>query len=364
MAVEIARVGRQVVKGIPYLQKELGRRLSLQTGHVFSTPSTYYVIFSGKCNLACAFCTIYHQVEPILTREQMLAIVHQAKELSGSGFNISLSGGEPTIFKPLYEALETAQKLGVNFGFTTNALALTKANVQRILSYDPFNINVSLESVDPKINEALRPAENGTKRTLDAIDNLMAEKERVGARVSIIVKPTIMEQNYRGLPDLIRHFGKDTKVQINFQPYVGKEGDPFWVQDLKDLRRVLDEILALQQEGYRVMGNAGTLQGFHEYLSDPPIEGGIRHLDLEGHKRNCDIGLRSMFIYPSGDVFFCDFLKKPIGNIKNNTLKEIYYGQTAGSQRKVMVRCNIDCQQTCKRPIPLHVKARAFLRMG
>lgn len=363
MALEVARVAGQIVKGLPYLKKELGRRLSLQTGGVYATPSTYYVIFSGKCNLACTFCTIWEQVEPMLTREQMLAIVQQAKDLSGSGFNISLSGGEPTIFKPLYEALETAQKLGVNFGFTTNALALTKGNIQKILSYDPFNINVSLESIDPKINESLRPMENGTKRTMEAIENLVAEKERTKSRVSIIVKPTIMEMNYRGLPDLVRHFGKNSKAQINFQPYVGKTGDPFWVQDLKDLRRVLDEIVALQEEGYPVIANRDTIQGFYDYLADPPTDA-MRHLDLNGQKRNCDIGLRSMFIYPNGDVFFCDFLKKPIGSIHKNTLSEIYYGEIANRQRKVMERCNIDCQQTCKRPIPLHVKAKAFLRMG
>ena len=71
----------------------------------------------------------------MLTREEMLRIIHEAKELSGSGFNISLSGGEPTIFKPLYECLEVSQKLGVNFGFTTNALGLTKNNIERLLSY-------------------------------------------------------------------------------------------------------------------------------------------------------------------------------------------------------------------------------------
>ena len=142
---EAVRIAKQVVKGIPYLQKELGRRLSLQTGRVFATPSTYYVIFSGRCNLSCTFCTIWREVEPILTKEQMLNIVKQTKELSGAGYNISLSGGEPTIFKPLYETLEYAQKLGVNFGFTTNSLGLTKNNIQRILAYDPFNINVSLD---------------------------------------------------------------------------------------------------------------------------------------------------------------------------------------------------------------------------
>jgi MoaA/NifB/PqqE/SkfB family radical SAM enzyme len=71
-----------------------------------------------------------------------------------------------------------------------------------------------------------------------------------------------------------------------------------------------------------------------------------------------------MFVYPNGDVFFCDFLKHPIGNLYENSLSEIYYGETADAQRRTMVHCNIDCQQTCKRPTPLLVKARAFLRMG
>ena len=145
---------------------------------------------------------------------------------------------------------------------------------------------------------------------------------------------------------------------------MGLLGDPFWIKDLADLRRVLDEIRALRDEGYRVIGNDDAFDGFYDYLSHPPIDGNMRHLELNGHKRNCDIGLRSMFIYANGDAFFCDFLKKPIGNIHKNSLSEIYYGDTANGQRKVMVRCNIDCQQTCKRPIPLITKAKTFLRMG
>jgi hypothetical protein len=60
-----------------------------------------------------------------------------------------------------------------------------------------------------------------------------------------------MEQNYRTLPDLVRHFGKDSSVQIHFQPFVGKEGDIFWVRDMKTLRAVFDEILTLRAEGHR-----------------------------------------------------------------------------------------------------------------
>jgi len=355
---------KQVVKGLPYLKKELARDLSIRTGKVLATPITYYVIFSGKCNLACTFCTIYQHVEPILSGETMLRIIRDIKELSRTWFNISLSGGEPTIYKPLYASLELAQQLGINFGFTTNGLAMTKENTKRILSYDPFNINVSLESVDPKINEHLRPIKDGTARTLRGIENIMEEKERVRSRVSVIVKPTIMEQNYRGLPDLVRHFGKRSRVLINFQPFVGKKGDRHWVQDLTSLRRVMDELIALQKDGYPIVANERVINGFMGYFSSPPDQDDHKHLELNGHKRNCDIGLRSMGIFPNGDVHFCDFLKQPIGNIYKNSLSDIYYGRTAGSQRKRMVYCSIDCQQTCKRPTPLWVKARSFLSMG
>jgi len=358
------RIARQVIKGIPYLRKELAKRMSLQTGRVFATPSTYYVIFSGRCNIACPFCVIHKQVEPTIPAEGMLRIVREAKELSGSGFNISLSGGEPMIYKPLYETLELAHKLGVNFGFTTNGLALTPANVQRALAFDPFNINISLESVDPKVNETLRPFPDGTRKTLEGIDHLLKEKDRTGSRVSIIVKPTIMEQNYRSLPDLVRYFGKHSQVQVNFQPFVGNKGERFWVHDAQDLRRVFDELLDLRRAGCSVVGDAAQFQGFWDYLSDPPNNETTRHFELHGHKRNCDIGLRTMFIYPNGDAFFCDFLKKPIGNIHQKSLSEIYYGETANKQRRVMIYCNIDCQQACKRPTPLWVKARAFLKMG
>jgi MoaA/NifB/PqqE/SkfB family radical SAM enzyme len=359
----LVQIAKQGVKGIPFLEKELRRRVSLKTGHVLATPTTYYVIPTGRCNLACTFCEIYKHPDPALPGETMLRIIRDAKELSRGGFNISISGGEPMIYKPIYEALELAQKLGVDLGFTTNGLQLSQRNVERVLSYDPFNINVSLESVDPAINDALRrPAR--TQRILEGIETLLKEKERTKARVSIIVKPTIMEQNYRVLPDLVRHFGRHSKVQVNFQPFVGVKEDPHWVRDLDRLKAVFQEIRGLQREGYSVLGNESTFQGFVDYAANPPIMGNYRHLDLGGQKRNCDIGLRAMFIYPNGEVFFCDFLGRPIGNVHQQSLSDIFYGVAADGQRKEMVWCDIDCQQTCKRPTPLLVKARAFLRMG
>lgn len=356
-------VGR-VIEGLPYLKKELARRTSLATGRVLATPTSYYIIFTGRCNLACPFCKIHEQVDPQLSDEILFRLVREAKELSGTGFFISLSGGEPSAYAPLFELLELSQKLGVNFGFTTNGLALTKKNVQRIIAAEPFNVNVSLEAVDPKINEPLRPFNDGTRKTMQGIEWLVEEKRRTGARTSIFVKTTILEQNYRTIPDLVRYYGKDSGVQVNFQPYWGLGDAPFWPKDLVKLAEVIAELKALRREGYPVVGNDRTLNGFYEYLKNPPVEGKKRFLDLEGEKRNCDIGLRTMFIKPTGDTYFCELLDEPIGNVHKQSLSEMYYGAVAREQRRSMVYCNIDCQQTCKRPIPLTVKAMTFLKMG
>jgi sulfatase maturation enzyme AslB (radical SAM superfamily) len=359
------RAVKQVAKGVPYLNQELRRRISMSTGRVFATPTTYYVIPTGRCNIACPYCWIHHHVDPTLSREVMFRIIREAKELSRSGFRIQLSGGEPMIYKPFYDALALAQELRVDFGFTTNGHALNKSNVAKILAFDPFNVNVSLDAIDATINEALRPMKDGTRRTLEGIENLVAEKERARSRVSIVIKPTIMDQNYKDLPNLVRYFGKCSKIQIHFQPFVGDtKDDAYYVKDIPAFQYVVEELIQLRHEGHPIVGQEETFRGFINYFRDPPTSAGIRHLDLGGQKRNCDIGLRSMFIYPNGDVMFCDFLKQAIGNIHDQSLQEIYYGVVAGEQRNKMIYCDIDCQQTCKRPTPLFEKARTFMRMG
>jgi sulfatase maturation enzyme AslB (radical SAM superfamily) len=361
---DVVRMAKQVWRGVPYLKKELGRSLAMRTGKLLATPQMYYVIFSGRCNVACTFCTIYKEVEPMLSSEVMLRIVREAHELSGSGFNMSLSGGEPLIYKPLYEALELAHQLNVNFGFTTNGYLLTKQNVARALASNLFNINVSIESVTPSVNEAVRPRKNGTQQTLEGIDNLVEEKRRTVARVAIMVKTTIMEQNYRTLPELVRYFNRYPEVQVSLQPYFGPLESGFWVKDVDDFERVMTELKALRGAGAGLMADAGTLDGFTHYFRHPPKSAAVTRLNLNGEKRGCDIGYRTLSIAPNGGVQFCDLLARDIGNVNEQSLGDMYRGEVAARLRERIDVCNIDCQRTCQRSIPISTKVRAFLRMG
>jgi hypothetical protein len=94
-------------EGVPYLRKEIARSLSVKTGILWATPSRFYVVSTSRCNAQCIFCpqvASRSQCSAELSHEAMMSIVRVRKELSPSGFNVSVSGGEPLVHAPVNEA--------------------------------------------------------------------------------------------------------------------------------------------------------------------------------------------------------------------------------------------------------------------
>lgn len=352
-------------QGLPFLKKEALREVAIRTGINCATPSSYYVMCTFRCNFKCPFCpqTPGRTAQALqLPRETMLRIVRESKELSGNGFHISVSGGEPLVYPPIYEALELAHQLGVNLGITTNGYLLTPENIKRIVAADPFNINISLESVDPQVNEAMRPTPGATQRVLKAVDDLLAEKARTGARFGIFIKPTVTEVNYRSLPQMARHFGKGSVVQINPQNcfFLKENASLFWLRDPDAFATVVEELIALREEGYGIVPTPDTLRGMVDYFRSAPAPDLVPER-LVGSKE-CSIGYRNLFINPDGAAFFCEPLGL-IGNISERPLREVWYSEVANRKRRAALKCRVNCQTTCRRSTSLFTKAKVFLKM-
>jgi hypothetical protein len=76
----------------------------------------------------------------------------------------------------------------------------------------------------------------------------------------------------------------------------------------------------------------------------------------------CRIGMRNFFIHPNGDVRLC-FKFPPIGNLKNNTPRAIWYGTTGKNQRKKTLTCEELCLFTCLSQKTMRDKARIALQL-
>ena len=114
--------------------------------------------------------------------------------------------------------------------------------------FTPGSIGL-LESLNPTINEEIRPFNNGTQKTIDAIEFLRTERARQKRHVSINVKTVLTEINLESFVEIVKRWGKEEGMMVTPQMFEWNDSMPVSVRDklcVKDpdrLERILDEEL-------------------------------------------------------------------------------------------------------------------------
>jgi len=311
---------------------------------------------------------------PIWPAETFVRIVREGKELSGMGLLVSFSGGEPMFYKPLYYLIQLSRDLGIDFSFTTNGYQLNEINVKKIVNSGLFNIGISLEAIDPDINEILRPVKNGTKKTIQGIERLLLERESKKFRISINIKCTLTQVNFHAIIDIVKRYGKTKGVIITPQPFNNWAGDlevanKLWIKDIEGFKKTITQLIALKRKGYSINADEKTLWSFVSYF-ESGLQNGFFKPNLlnkkikreDGLKNRCKIGCTTLFIDFSGNVKMCPFMK-PIGNINNGlTLKQLWKSDAAHKIRKIIRNCDLYCNLSCTREKSLLDKIILYLR--
>ena len=360
-------------RGFPYLTKEIKSYISEKTPLFISVPNKIYLWWGGPCNAQCIFCPFKEIYEGkrkdnirMTPDEKVPKIIHEAKELSGKGLLISFSGGEPLLWKPLFEIAELCNNLGIDFSFTTNGYLFNEKTIHKLIQLNLFNIGISLEAIDPQINEFLRPMKNGTKKTIDAIEGILSEKKRQNSDIRINIKCTLTQTNFRSIVDIVKRWGKTRGVLITPQPFESFEEVPddickkLTIQDIEGFKATINHLMVLKKQGYAINADEEQMLDFivkyehNNRLANSP--------DNNSRSVGCTIGNTTMFILRSGDVKLCPTMDA-IGNINNDrTLKEIWFSERARKMRRKIKMCKTVCTISCTRKSSLFNSIVFFLR--
>src|SRR5208282_3104785 len=170
--MKLLSLPRKIVRGLPYLGKEIRATISDRTPFFIAVPRTVHIWREAPCNAKCIMCTYgylhgedYRKISNSpFTDEMMPQALTKIHELCGRGTLVSYLGGEPTINRHAIKWIELAGLLGLDFRFTTNGYMMSEELARRYVAANMFNIGVSLESLDPKINETIRPCPGGTAK--------------------------------------------------------------------------------------------------------------------------------------------------------------------------------------------------------
>ncbi len=268
---------RKITRGLPYLGKEVRALVSDRTPCFIAVPRVVHLWRDAPCNARCIMCTYgffkgeaYKQLSSsIFTDEMMPRALEQIHELCGRGTIVSYMGGEATTSRCLTQWIEQASRLGLDFRFTTNGYAISQEMARRFVAAGLFNLGISIESLDPKINETIRPHPNGTAQTLRCIEMLLHERERQKKHLSLNIKTVLTDINLESFPQIVRRFGKLEGVICTpqvFEPHADMPPATRQLLGIKDenrLKRLANEIRQMKRDGYTIHV---TEQGLREMI--------------------------------------------------------------------------------------------------
>jgi MoaA/NifB/PqqE/SkfB family radical SAM enzyme len=181
---------------------------------------------------------------------------------------VEFAGGEPYIKKGLLDLLRFYRDNDIHWGVTTNGGAYpNKKIVAQTVEARPFNINISIDSTDPKIHNYSRGVENSLNDIVQGIRNVSELRRAEGLGFPIIIKPVVHRLNFRRLPGMVDWIQKIGATALSFQPVeMGTQEveDELWIgeQDMDDLLAVRDELLRLRRQGAPILNGEAVLNAW------------------------------------------------------------------------------------------------------
>ena len=333
---------------------------------------------SGRCNLACRYCFYRDEVENrsvadygIMTGETTEILVDRIFELGSQSYSIGFQGGEPTLagldyFRRFAALMKEKNTKGAAIGYAlqTNGTTLN-AEWAKFLKEENYLVGISLDG--PRmVHDAMRVSRNDKgsyDKVLEGVAFLRAEDVPVNA---LCVVDAITADNTELIYTHLRRKGFDW---IQFIPCLDPLGEApgghSWSLTPEAFGRFLKKAFDLWYED----GNKGTpanLRWFDNLIG----------MALGYPPENCGMSGRcgSYFtVEADGSVYPCDFYvvdEWKMGDIRTNTLTELYQGEVA--QRFIKVSEYVDdacracfayplCRGGCRRDREPFVDGRPVL---
>ena len=297
---------------------------------------------TGKCNLRCKHCYIGEHVAELSYKEVKRAIKQfdslirkMRKVYCEEVFSqLRITGGEPFLHKDIYKILRLVRRTEHFVVIMSNGTALDKKALQSLKRIKRLQaVQVSLDG-NEDTHDCLRGKGN-FQQVIQALDLL--HDNGIATRVSF----TAHLDNYKEFPDVAQVCRKHKVATLWSDRYIPFHDNPIKAIDAEHME---DYISVLRKSHYNVENESAGL--FVE---------NYRALQFIGSKDipySCKAGEGLITVDEHGNIMPCRRLPIVCGNIKNITLRDVYFRNEcflALREHKMDKKCQ-ECKfaDTCK----------------
>ncbi|MFL6194447.1 MAG: radical SAM/SPASM domain-containing protein [Thermoanaerobaculia bacterium] len=262
-----------------------------------------------RCNLDCFFC--YNDLGlrgAPLSREQYFRLLDDLREMEV--MNLTLSGGEPLAHPDFLALGARARELGFVVRVKSNGHALRGELARRVRDeVDPFLIEVSLHGA----TAATHDRQTRVPGSFDRLLANLAELRDLGLRVKINSTLTAWnEGEVAGMFELADRLGLPLQIDPEVTPRDDGDRDPLQVAPTRE--GVLG-LFRVQMARGRAAGGEGppeVARGADDGTVPTPAG------------KHCGAGSAGLAIDPYGNVYPCVQWRKPVGNLHQEGIREIW----------------------------------------
>jgi len=224
--------------------------------------------------------------------DEIASVWEQAKQLGC--FSANLLGGEPLLHPQFLEIIKILEPRKHLITFATNCIALTEDLIIELKELGVFLINISLNSLDPKLNDELRGYKGHYDHVMNAVQ--WCKKHNIDISFPVATSKTHLQETHE-IVEYAREIG--ASVVVNLMCAMGRtEGE-------RDI--LFDE--DFWQE-YRKLVNANS-----HLRADFDVNLNLRI--------GCPAGFEKIHFSPYGEVTGCSMNPVSFGNIRENSLHDI-----------------------------------------
>lgn len=251
---------------------------------------------TGKCNLSCNYC--YRGEEASINLHDSSRLLRQLADVKP--YLINLSGGEPLLFDDLFTLAGDLKKICKILLLTTNGTLIQQFPKKNFQIFD--HIQISLDG-DKQIHECMRGV-----GTFEIVVN---SAKYLYGNVPLSFLCTVSSANYQHMNTIVQ-----IAKEVGAVPKIGRmcgfgHGNPSPLSAPSTWKRILETAV------------------HNHVLNDDPLnfwfnekkKSSLRSDKIVG---GCTAGIAGVAISPELDVYPCVKLRIPAGNLKEQSLKDIW----------------------------------------
>jgi AdoMet-dependent heme synthase len=272
-----------------------------------------------QCNLRCAHCyqagtrknELPFSVIRRVTREvkEVVEAWEDAYDLSLS-LSYNITGGEPFLRADLFEVLNEIRIVRGEIYLLTNGTLVTPEKAKMLEAHGVHGVQVSIEGPE-EVHDRIRGRGNFGK-ALRGVEHLLQ------AGIVVTLNATLSRINGEHLADFVNLASKLGVQRLGFSRLVPAGRGAGLLTEMLDgdeVKRLYEEAFSADFPGLEIITGDPIASQMHddngEDLGATPVGG-------------CAAGLSGLTFLPDGTITPCRRLPVPIGNIRSDSLREVW----------------------------------------